>query len=567
MLISKFVEIKWNSKNKKHYQQKGYVYSKIGEFIYVKVEDLKEGSNVKVDVLCDYCKEKNIETIVKKSWENYLRERKHIKKDTCDICKYKKYKDVLKYKQENKLLTPSDNGYWTFKENRLKALKEYIKKYGKVTNMRNNIDGKALISTIENYGESPIILALELGYDIFDICNKLPSHYLDDWDKLKTLIEMLINKFNRFPTQNEIITELKIATKHIFRHGGMYEIKRKMNYIDEGDLIDDLGYYNSSSYEYILSQWLIHNSDVKINRNVIISSNPEIDGYYNCDFVLTSPSNNKIWVEIWGGYKKNTTSTKFKDYNYKHDVKIDLYNKYNYNLISLYPNFFDNKKYEDLQNDIYELFKDKIICKNKCIPDITKIIPYSILNEQELLEKVMSYSKDKNILPGTKFLHSKNDRLGREIDKRYGSLSLFAEHIGVEIKHKANNYWTKDKVFSIFCHMIKTYGKILNRTEINKIKDNDKIILDISHVISSINKSSINKIFKDGLFPLKLKFFEYCLNNNIEIPIVEIKWIHRIFINKTKRGNKLVNDDYQQLAKRILERYYELKNIENVINI
>ena len=54
-LISKTVKIKWNSMTKKHYEELGYVYTKMGDEFEVKVEDLTKGSNVKVECICDNC--------------------------------------------------------------------------------------------------------------------------------------------------------------------------------------------------------------------------------------------------------------------------------------------------------------------------------------------------------------------------------------------------------------------------------------------------------------------------------------------------------------------------------
>lgn len=55
MLISKTVLIKWNAKTKKHYVSLGYEFTKMGDSFEVNVNDLTLGSNVLVDVKCDYC--------------------------------------------------------------------------------------------------------------------------------------------------------------------------------------------------------------------------------------------------------------------------------------------------------------------------------------------------------------------------------------------------------------------------------------------------------------------------------------------------------------------------------
>lgn len=58
MIINKTIKVRWHSKNKKHYESRGYVYTKWGNEFEVKLEDLSNGSGFEVSVLCDYCKKK-----------------------------------------------------------------------------------------------------------------------------------------------------------------------------------------------------------------------------------------------------------------------------------------------------------------------------------------------------------------------------------------------------------------------------------------------------------------------------------------------------------------------------
>lgn len=55
MIISKIVKAKWNGKNKKHFVEKGYKYTKLGYEFDIKVEDLMPRSRFVVEVMCDYC--------------------------------------------------------------------------------------------------------------------------------------------------------------------------------------------------------------------------------------------------------------------------------------------------------------------------------------------------------------------------------------------------------------------------------------------------------------------------------------------------------------------------------
>ena len=53
MLLTKSVIVKWNSRNKKRLEDKGYIFTKIGDEIEIKIADLTNGSHLGVQVKCD----------------------------------------------------------------------------------------------------------------------------------------------------------------------------------------------------------------------------------------------------------------------------------------------------------------------------------------------------------------------------------------------------------------------------------------------------------------------------------------------------------------------------------
>ena len=59
MIIDDKVLMTWNGRNKKHFESKGYIYTKQRDEFYVKVEDLQETSHVKIHVGCDICGKEN----------------------------------------------------------------------------------------------------------------------------------------------------------------------------------------------------------------------------------------------------------------------------------------------------------------------------------------------------------------------------------------------------------------------------------------------------------------------------------------------------------------------------
>ena len=80
MLLTKTVVVKWNSKNKKWHEEKGYIFTKWKDEFEVKVEDLSKGCRVFVKIECDGCKE----IIAGVRWEDYL---KQVKEDGTYYCK------------------------------------------------------------------------------------------------------------------------------------------------------------------------------------------------------------------------------------------------------------------------------------------------------------------------------------------------------------------------------------------------------------------------------------------------------------------------------------------------
>jgi len=83
MLLSKTVIVKWNKRYRKYYVEKGYPFTNYGDEFKVKVEDLPNGSNVKVDVKCD-CDDCNNPYLKPMTFQNY---NKNIHKDGKYYCK------------------------------------------------------------------------------------------------------------------------------------------------------------------------------------------------------------------------------------------------------------------------------------------------------------------------------------------------------------------------------------------------------------------------------------------------------------------------------------------------
>lgn len=83
MLLENTVIMKWNSKNKKYYESKGYIFTKCKDEFEVKIKDLSHSSDVKIKCKCDNCgKISNI------TWVDYNKIVKDNNKTYCHKCSY-----------------------------------------------------------------------------------------------------------------------------------------------------------------------------------------------------------------------------------------------------------------------------------------------------------------------------------------------------------------------------------------------------------------------------------------------------------------------------------------------
>ncbi len=115
MLLTKIIKIKWSKKNKKWYESKGYLFTKIGDEFEVKIEDLSKGADITVNVKCDNpeCKTPYLTPV---QWGTYKRHVHEDGKYYCRACANKLY--VCK----NSMLTRLKNGksfeQWCIENNR-----------------------------------------------------------------------------------------------------------------------------------------------------------------------------------------------------------------------------------------------------------------------------------------------------------------------------------------------------------------------------------------------------------------------------------------------------------------
>jgi len=537
MLISKEVEITIGSKNKKFYIDKGYNV-KLGDSLIIPIEDLFEGSKVKVDVRCH-----NPDCSIEKDlmYRDYI---KNINASGdneyyCIKCSgtFKNKISAIK-KQENNTIFIGDMHYWTFEENRKKEFLKYISEYEFLDNMKNI--NNSLYSAICRYEKRNYEFANKLNLNIEELFRyKKPNGYYNKEYIIKS-IKKFINENSRFPSQQEMIPYAHCFNKYFKDYDSC---KKEINYYNKDDLIDNRGDINRSYYELFTANFF---SAQGLGDKYSREEHPfkEFDsklGGYRSDFTLYTKDNNVIHVEVWADNEKiKETVGYFKDYLSVRKEKERLYDLYSDKicLISIEPSTFSGNL-KSIYNKLYKIFKQYINLEFKTI-DYELLLPFNSMSEEQTFLKLMTYTGDSMRLPYIEEIKSKNGgyRLLLDINRRFGGISYFSKKYNVKMSCKIN-YWNEEKVFEIYDYMIDTYGKFYSKEDNKKIKD-DNLKGFYSYVEQNI-----------GVINSKLKYCEYVLNKNTNLNGYLFEYINGVINNRVKRVTTITNDQ-QELAKKIL---------------
>jgi hypothetical protein len=82
MILDKTVIMRWNSNNKKYYENLGYIFTKYKDEFEIKVEHLPPHSHYKINCKCDICGKEN-----KLNYHNYIKRTNNlIEKYYCKKC-------------------------------------------------------------------------------------------------------------------------------------------------------------------------------------------------------------------------------------------------------------------------------------------------------------------------------------------------------------------------------------------------------------------------------------------------------------------------------------------------
>lgn len=485
--------------------------------IEIDINDLSERSHIKVNVNCDECG-----IPFKMEYRNYKRSytMQKINKVFCKKCLNK---SMAKYQISPKLA-------WNDKDYALEVLKKYIEKYGTLKGMSMNNEGNVIRAQIRNYKYDLREMCDDLGYNYDELMGLYyPEGYLYEKENLYSVIMEYIAQKGTFPTQNEMKMDLHIPTSVIQYFGGSESIKNDMNYTKD-DLIDESGFRNRSHYEYIVAQFLIHNS-VTYTRE----QHPFPKPYQNLrsDFTFEINSGETYHLEIWGYKEEDANGKRSRQYCKKKAEKIELYKKYNINLISIENDVFSNS-FDSIQNRLsFILFP--ILNRKFEIVDHSFLINPNKLSDDELFHEIMKISNDSLILPRENDFNDDNKYLFLEAIKRFGNYGNFAKRYNVCTNNK-RGYWSKETVFNRLNMIHEKYGYLPTSIEIrnNKLAKDDGLFVGLVDAMKKIYKNTTQAY---------LEYYEYCSKNNIKLHEHDTKYLSNLYNLKYFRKDQVTEKD------------------------
>jgi hypothetical protein len=355
MILSKTIPVVSSRATKTWLLQLGFPYKR-GEVVHVKVEDLPEFCNRTVQVKCCYCGD-----VSDRVYHKVMRAMKEepVFDYSCKECGHIRRKELAKHRLSNGELQEGDNIYWSFEENRLNALKEYIEEHGHVGLFLETHAGHAFKNRRLDLAEAII----KLGYDYDEVMGRAPNNYFDDFSNVEKRVNWFRDIFGYFPTKEEFLTVLKIGSTSLKRLGGVYGIKRKMN-VEKENYKDASGFYNSSRYECFVANFLLANG-ISYKREQKPFSKP--NHRKRSDFTFHLSNGEIVQCEIWG-FPIDGKSDLALTYNQKRKEKEALYRSHNYRLISVEESFFRNNDTDSVQDILIDLFSPIFEIELKKIP-------------------------------------------------------------------------------------------------------------------------------------------------------------------------------------------------------
>lgn len=523
MILTKNVTVKWHSRNKNHYQSKGYIFTKMGDWFIVDIKDLTKGSHAEVEILCDYCEEIVFKLPYLKYYSNMNKDK--VAKNACNKCRELKRVEGFDYSNRR------PRGYWSVRENRLSELKQYMEKYKTLENIYGNQEGHNLITQFKNNGHDINDGLKEI--DLYDTERKYkPRDYYTDLSNLVNIVEPIIDEYGRFPTYNEIVNETGMHLNALNTKESIAEVRKILRYNIHENMVDDSGFLNRSSYEFIVAQFLLGNKITYKREQLPFPSHES-----NCrsDFTIYPENESEIHVEVWGVDDGTSDNTIYENYHEKMKNKKILYKQYEVPVIDIYPNYFKGK-YKEVQNKLIEVFR---FVKSLDLKHVSqnKLIPCTQMTDRELLYEIMKYSDDGITLPSfNKLKEVRQNGLYISVMKRYDTWMDFASKFGKKTIAAPQNFWSKERIFDFFDSLIADYNYIPTKSEMNKYYKGLGYATD-----------------RFGVTNLKLEYFGKLLDKGVLIPIKEYKWLKMISEGKGT-GHWRLTTNQQTMSRKLFSR-------------
>ena len=427
----------------------------------------------------------------------------------------------------------SGKSKWSDKNYALSKLANFLKENKTLQGVSRNGSWNNIKTMCNKYNYNIQELCEELGYDYLKLkgMNK-PLCYYRDYNVLKSTIISFIDKYERFPTIKELKYNYDVPPSTIQYFGGMEKLKEDIGYIGD-DLIDDLGFYNRSHYEYIVAQFLIHNN-IQYKREQHPFPKPYDN--FRSDFTFEMVNGEIYHLEVWGYQKSYVDGSRSKEYYKRKKEKFALYKKYNINLISIENDIFSNT-FNTIQTKLSELLRDILNADLKVI-DHKYLMHPNKMSDDELFSAIMEISKDNVTLPKESDFTEDNKYLFLEALKRFGNYNKFAKHFSV-VTNRKRGYWNENTVINRLFDIRDKYGYLPTSIEIRnkKLSKNDSLFIGIVDGIKSVFDNTIQ---------CYLLFYEKCIDKNIKLGEKDIEYITNLYNLKYFRKDMVTESDRQR---------------------
>ena len=425
----------------------------------------------------------------------------------------------------------SGKAKWTDKTFALKKLDNFIKNNNfSLVGIANCGSWNHITMMCNKYNYNIQELCQELGYDYWKLKGKnTPINYYRDYDVLKSTIQNFIDENGYFPTIKELKHNFEIPPTTIQYFGGIEKIKNDIGYIGD-DLVDDSGFRNRSHYEYIVAQFLIHNNIVYKREQ-----HPFPAPYDNLrsDFTFEKVNGEICHLEVWGYKKSDADGSRSKMYCERKSQKLELYSKYNINLISIENDVFSNS-FDGIQLKLKELLSDILKSELKIIDHKFMVHPNK-MSDDELFDEIMKISRDSTTLPSETDFSEENKCLYYEALKRFGNYGKFAKRFGVVTNNK-HGYWNEDTILNRLSDIHKKYSYLPTSIEIRnkKLSKSDALFIGIVDGVKSVFGNTINGY---------LTFYERCVSENIKLGDKDIEYLTNLYNLKYFRKDIVTEKD------------------------